>query len=206
MVLSDLTKPMSVVLPRTHVARIGDMGSCIGWSRAVVTAVLLLTSMALVACGTTAGRSVQAVSTVSNGETAMVSTASDGEPTTGAGLDECLKKQGINTFEAPTHTEPTVGVGGVLGQGGMRVPVGVTRPQFEAALSKCGLGGVQVQGAPITNPTFRQRVLRLAACFRHDGFKVPAPNMSGNGPVFNTSGIEITDPRWRIAKRTCRVG
>jgi hypothetical protein len=126
------------------------------------------------------------------------------EPTVLVGLEGCLRRQDIVLAEGSEKADEDVGIGGVLGQGGMRVPPGVTRRRFEAALRKCGFANMQVEGAPITNPTFRRRILQLTVCLRARGFKIPAPDLSGNGPVFDTSGIDITSPSWIAAKRTCR--
>ena len=89
-------------------------------------------------------------------------------------------------------------------------PTGVTRAQYEAALKKCG--GARLRGrrvAASNSPAFRQALAKFAACMRENGVNVPAPNTSGNGPIFNTKGLN-TDER-RSSKRprpsaapTCR--
>jgi hypothetical protein len=184
----------------------------IGWRcemwRRVGAIGLVIVSGGVAACGSTSGPGsappTQGLSARSE-DTVVGATVARTNSTAGSGLDACLRKHGIAEFEAPATTaEARVGVGGVLGQGGMRVPRGATRPQFEAALKKCGLNGIQVQGAPITDPVFRHRILRLAVCLRRSGFRIPAPNMSGRGAVFDTRDIDIASARWRSAKRFCR--
>jgi hypothetical protein len=165
------------------------------WNRVVIGLAVMSSGLAMAACGATRTHS----------EPMSVSQAND-EPRSDVGLSACLARQGIAGTEEPAHTEPSSDVGGVLGQGGMRVPVGVARSHFEAALKKCGVGKIQVQGAPITNSTFRRQIVRLAICLRHSGFEIPPPNMSGTGPVFDTRRIDTASARWRTSKRACRLG
>jgi hypothetical protein len=162
-------------------------------SRAAAPILGVLASMVVASCGGTAAHAKPVSVAVRNHEPPVL-----------VGLEGCLRKQDIVLAEGSEKADETVGIGGVLGEGGMRLPRGVTRQRFEAALAKCGLPNIQVAGAPITNPTFRRRILQLATCLRADGFKLPAPDLSGNGPVFDTSGIDITSARWIAAKRTCR--
>jgi hypothetical protein len=183
-----------------------DLGKEVSWKRVGSITGFLLSSIVVGACGIAPRDTVQTGLGASPKKAATAISAFDGLPSTISRLDECLKKQGVSSFEAATHKEAAVGVGGVLGQGGMRVPAGITRSQFEEALSKCGMTGVQVQGAPIVNPTFRRRILRLAACLRRDGFTIPAPNMSGKRPVFDTKHVDITSPGWHATIRKCRDG
>lgn len=169
--------------------------SWLAWDRVIIGLAVISSGLAIAACGAARTHS----------EPTSVSRAND-EPRSDVGLSACLARQGITGPEEPAHTEPSSDVGGVLGQGGMRVPAGVARSHFEVALKKCGLGKIQVQGAPITNSTFRRQIVRLATCLRHSGFDIAPPNMSGTGPVFDTRRIDTASARWRISKRACRLG
>jgi len=74
---------------------------------------------------------------------------------------------------------------------------------MEAALKKCAglLGGALRR---LRNPGYRQALIRFAACMRENGVKVPDPNTSGNGSVFNTKGLETNSAKFRNAEAKCR--
>jgi hypothetical protein len=96
---------------------------------------------------------------------------------------------------------------------GPQLPKGVTRAQFLAALKKCG-GGFFRYGRPagarlgrararLESPAFRKALTAYAACLRSNGVKVPAPNTSGKGPIFNTTGIDTSSAKFRSAGMKC---
>ena len=91
------------------------------------------------------------------------------------------------------------------GTGGPKLPSGVTRAQYEAAIKKCG-GGAFAGGATarLKNPAFLAALTKFAACMRENGVNVPAPNTSGNGPVFDTKGIDTSSSQFRAAESKCR--
>jgi hypothetical protein len=89
----------------------------------------------------------------------------------------------------------------------------VTRAQYEAALKKCGGGnfagaGVGRSGGPgfgrANSPVFRQALAKYATCLRQNGVNIPAPNTSGNGPIFSTKGLNPSSPQFRAATMKCR--
>jgi hypothetical protein len=80
----------------------------------------------------------------------------------------------------------------------------VTRAQYEAALKKCGGGAFRGGGARFKNPVFRQTLTRFAACMRENGVNLPAPNTSGNGPIFDTKGLNTTSSKFAKAQAKCR--
>jgi hypothetical protein len=41
------------------------------------------------------------------------------------------------------------------------------------------------------------------ACVRRNGFALPNPNLSGNGPVFSSSQVSPTNPKFLAASRPC---
>ena len=91
------------------------------------------------------------------------------------------------------------------------MPKGVTRAQFQAALKKCGLtrrfgaGGRFGAGrANLNTPAFRKTLASFSACMNEHGVKLPAPNTSGKGPVFDTSGINTKNATFEKAEETCR--
>ncbi len=132
-------------------------------------------------------------------------------------IRECLLKNGINLPPQPQGTHPPSGsgAGGFFGGqgGGPALPKGVTREQFQAALKKCGLsrrfgaGGRFGAGrgrGRLNSPAFRQSLTSFSKCMGEHGVKLPAPNTSGKGPVFNTSGIDTKSSTFVKAQEACR--
>ena len=102
------------------------------------------------------------------------------------------------------------GLGGG-GGAGPTLPAGVTREQFQNALRKCG-GGQRRGGFGnrLSSPTYRKALASFATCMTQNGVKLPAPNTSGKGPVFNTTGLNVNSPAFLAARTKCssllRVG
>ncbi len=198
---------------------------------AAVALVLLPASIGLAACGgssssSTATTTANAAAATSSGTTSPGTTSpgttspgttspGTGSPGTGSGptgaragrfkaLGECLQKNGITL---PKRTPGQRPYGGLLGgAGGTQLPAGVTRAQYEAAVKKCGGAGFVGAGGRIrNNPAFKVAVTKFAACMREDGVNVPEPNTSGNGPVFNSKGLDTTSLQFQHAEIKCRT-
>jgi hypothetical protein len=177
--------------------------------------VLLLACLGLAACGGSSSSS--STSTI----TSAASTAPGNNTVTGptgavAGrfkaLRECLQKNGITLPKrAPGQHRPG-GPGGFLGgpagagARGPQLPDGVTRAQYEAAIKKCGGSAFAGRGtARLKSPVYRAALTKFAACMRENGVDVPAPNTSGNGPIFDTKGIDTSSSQFRAAETKCRT-
>ncbi|MDX6667768.1 MAG: hypothetical protein QOK04_1148 [Solirubrobacteraceae bacterium] len=129
-----------------------------------------------------------------------------------AAINACLKKQGITPPQrnAGRGQGPGAGGGGGipglgLGGGGGGGASNPNRAKLQAALRKCGLtfrGGGRNRFA--NNPAARQALVKFAACVRKNGYNLPAPNTSGNGPVFNASQVNQNDPKFRAAAAKCQ--
>jgi hypothetical protein len=171
---------------------------------------MLLASLLLVACGS---------SSKGSSSTAAASSKAKGAPAGKAhnaarfkALQECLSKQGItlpNRTPGGQGAPPSSGgpPSGALGQeGGPRLPAGVSRAKFDAALKKCGgadFGGRGLAGGRFNKPSFRKALVKYAACLRQNGVNVPAPNTSGKGPVFSTKGLKTNSPKFQQAEAKC---
>jgi hypothetical protein len=57
----------------------------------------------------------------------------------------------------------------------------------------------------VNSPVFRAALTKYAACLRQHGIALPAPNTSGNGPVFSTKGIDTSSPKFKAATIKCRA-
>jgi hypothetical protein len=182
---------------------------------ALVAAIVL----GLAACGSSG-------SSTSTSTNASATTASAGGTSTngagragdgaGAGFSrfkavrECLQKNGITLPKRTPGQHQGGGPGGFLGgaggagaAGGPHLPSGVSRAQYEAALKKCG-GAFPGHGARFQSPAFKQALTKFASCMRENGVNIPAPNTSGNGPIFDTKGIDTASTQFRTAESKCR--
>ncbi len=179
---------------------------------AIVALPLALACLALAACGSSSSSSTMTTSTAA---TTSASTDAPGTAAGGAGasrfkaLRECLQKNGITLPTRTPGQRPPGGAGGFLGggagSGGPKLPSGVTRAQYEAAIKKCGGGAFQGGAAArLKNPAYLAALTKFAACMRENGVNVPAPNTSGNGPIFDTKGIDTSSSQFRTAESKCR--
>jgi hypothetical protein len=180
---------------------------------AAVVALLLLSSLGLAACGSSGSStsaSANAAATTGSGAGAAASgTTGPGADSSGptgprsgrfAALRECLQKNGVTL---PKRTPGQRPPGGFLG-GATGLPNGVTRGQMQAALKKCG--GIFGGGLRrFNNPGYKQALAKFATCMRENGVNVPEPNTSGQGPVFNTSGLNTNSAQFRTAELKCRA-
>ena len=186
---------------------------------AILGLVLALACLALAACGSSSSSTTTTTTSAS-----ASATTSTGTPSTGAGgagasrfkaLRECLQKNGITLpARTPGQRPPSGsvhpgGAGGFLGGGGAgangpKLPNGVTRAQYEAAIKKCGGAFRGGAAARLKSPAYKAALTKFAACMRENGVNVPAPNTSGSGPVFDTKGIDTSSSQFRTAESKCR--
>jgi hypothetical protein len=189
-----------------------------------VLAILTLASVGLAACGGSSSGTASNASAAATGTTrASTSTTASPHPSAPGtaqsrfpAIRACLQKNGI-TLPQPTQGGSVGGPGAFLraggGAGGPQLPNGVTRAQFRAALKKCGAGNVvrafgRPNGPgsrPANNPVFRQALAKYAECLRQNGVNLPAPNTSGQGPIFRTKGLNTSSPQFRAATTKCRA-
>jgi hypothetical protein len=180
--------------------------------------ILLLGCLVLGACGgssKTTSTSADAASTgtatsTSSSTTGTSTPGAPGAPGTGrfAALRECLQKNGITLPKRTPGSHPGGGFAAGAGAGGgPQLPTGVTRAQYEAALKKCGGGSGHFfagRGARrFDSPVFKAAIAKYGECLRQNGIKVPPPNTSGNGPVFDTKGIDTSSAQFRSVSAKC---
>jgi hypothetical protein len=177
-------------------------------SAAAVALVLLFAGLALAACGGSSGKTTSSA-TASASTSTTAGTSTTGAPKgAGAGrfaaLRECMAKNGITLPKRTPGARPRPGAGGFPGGGaGPQLPKGVTRAQYEAVLKKCGGSSAFRGGGRESNPAFKQALLKFAACMRENGVKLPEPNNSGKGPIFDTKGVNTASTQFRAAERKC---
>jgi hypothetical protein len=180
----------------------------------VVAFGLLLACLGLAACGgssSTTSTSANASATAPRSAPGAGATGPSG--TRFKAVRECLQKNGITLPQRPPGQRggrpggPS-GPGGFLGGGGTgapQLPNGVTRAQLQAALKKCGAGDrFQRRGGRLQSPAYQAALTKFAACMRENGVNIPAPNTSGNGPIFSTKGLNTASAQFRSAELKCR--
>lgn len=60
------------------------------------------------------------------------------------------------------------------------------------------------RGRRFNSAAGRAALTKFAQCMRENGVNLPAPNTSGNGPVFNTKGINASSSAFKTAQSKCR--
>lgn len=183
--------------------------------------VILLACLGLAACGSssssTTSSSANAASTGSASGTSSTGSTSTtpGAPGSGRGsarfaaMRECLQKNGITLPTRTPGSRPGGGFApGAGAGGGPRLPSGVTRAQYEAALKKCGGGSGHFfrsgTAGRLNNPVFKAALAKYGNCLRQNGINLPAANTSGNGPIFDTKGINTASSQFKSASVKCR--
>jgi len=170
---------------------------------ALAVVALLLACLGLAACG---GSSTSSSTTASaSGAGASGASGFTGRGGRFAALRECLQKNGITLPKRTPGQRPPGGAGGFLGgrTGAPKLPAGVTRAQYEAAIKKCGGAAFTGQGGRISSPAFKAAAQKFAACMRENGVNVPEPNTSGNGPIFNSKGLDTASAQFKAAESKC---
>jgi hypothetical protein len=79
----------------------------------------------------------------------------------------------------------------------------VSRTQYQEALKKCGAGNF-AGAARFNSETAKGALTKFVACMRENGVKLPTPNTSGKGPVFNTKGINTSSSTFKSAESKCQ--
>lgn len=167
---------------------------------AVAVLLVMLASLALAACG---GSSKSASS--STGTSASASTSTTHRTPGAAGgrftaLRECLQKNGITLPKFTPSQRPSPGANRPA------LPAGVSKAQYEAAVKKCGGSGFSAGGrARFQSAAVKQALAKFATCMRANGVKVPTANTSGNGPIFNSKGLDRSSAKFKAAEAKCRV-
>lgn len=129
-----------------------------------------------------------------------------------AKLQACLEQQGV-TLPAGRPGGPGGAPGGLPGGGrgpggaGMSTP---EREKLQKAMKSCGAevpdrGARPDGGAPdVRDATYRKSIEAYAACVRRNGFDLPKPDFSGEGPVFDPKTVDQTDATFRKASAACQ--
>jgi hypothetical protein len=178
----------------------------------------------IAACGSASSSSSTSTTTTSASSSAAASSSSSSGTARRAALVACLKQHdvtlparppgapggpggsgGTGTGTTGTGTTGTTGTGTTprrffFGGGGSGF---AANPKVRAALQACGARfGFGRGGQGFRSPAARQRVESYVACVRKNGYNLPNPNFSGNGPIF-PANIR-SDKKFQAASAKCQ--
>jgi hypothetical protein len=173
-----------------------------------VAVLAIVAALAIAGCGGSSSSGSSSTSGGSGSEESGASSSTEA-PAQGPGHFEiseeartCLKEHGL---EPPAGGKPPAGEGGppAGGFGG----AGGKGAELKEAFEACGVEGPMGKGAPGGAPTnsaaFRTSVKEYVTCVRENGYEMPEPNLSGEGPIFNKSEVNQEDPKFKAASEKC---
>jgi hypothetical protein len=107
--------------------------------------------------------------------------------------------------EAPEGATPPDGAGG--GFGGSDED----RQKLQDAMKACGVempaqgqGGGGFQRPDVNDGAYQNRVNAYVACVRENGFDLPDPDFSGDGPIFDPDKVDQSDKTFQAASAKCQ--
>jgi hypothetical protein len=148
-------------------------------------------------------------------------------------VQACLKQQGIELPQGGTRGgdgQPPQGYGPPGGglPGGGQPPEGATPPdgagggfggtmsdvdrqKLQDAMKACGVempargeGGGGSQRPDVNDAAYQKRVNDYVACVRENGFDLPDPDFSGDGPIFDPDKVDQSDKTFQAASAKCQ--
>ena len=166
---------------------------------AVVVAALLLAG-----CGGSGGsESSSEESSAASSEQAGVP---GGFPEISDETRSCLKEKGVELPE-PGQGGPPAGGPPEGGPPAGGAPQGFKGgAKMQKGFEECGVELPQgkPEGAPMDSSAFRESIKEYATCMGENGYDLPEPNVSGEGPVFKESEVDREDPKFEAANEKCQ--
>lgn len=109
----------------------------------------------------------------------------------------CLKEKGVELPEPGQGGPPAGGPPQGFGKGGAKM---------KKAFKECGVELPQGKpGAPpINSGAFRKSIKEYVACMGENGYELPEPNLSGEGPVFKESEVDRESSKFKAANEKCQ--
>ncbi|MFA4928791.1 MAG: hypothetical protein WC558_09760 [Patulibacter sp.] len=139
-------------------------------------------------------------------------------------LQACLQKQGVELPERPAGQNgerPAPPEGGLPGggpppgQGGEGGPGGdlsaEDREKLQKAMEECG-GGRGGPGGPgegrqrpdVNSAEYQKSINAYVSCVRENGYDLPDPDFSGDGPIFDAKKVDQQDATFKKASAACQ--
>ena len=167
------------------------------YSRVVGLIAAAVGALLLSACGSSSGSGAGTTSAKTTAQTGSAASRS-------VALRECLKKAGIALPSAPSGN-PGSGAPPSGGAGAFKPPQGGSGSKFQEAIKKCGGGAFPAGGRGNLNSASAKAALtKYASCMRENGVNLPAPDTTGNGPVFSTKGLDTSSQAFKSAQKACQ--
>ncbi len=132
-----------------------------------------------------------------------------------AELRDCLKQHGIELPEGagPGGGQPPAGgqppPDGEFpppgsGQNGQGPPQGLDNSKMRKALQECGADAPRGGFGNRNSPEFKKSIRAYVSCVRRNGYDLPDPNLSGDGPVFDSDKVDQNDADFQKASQKCQ--
>ena len=121
----------------------------------------------------------------------------------------CLKEKGVELPEPGQGGPPAGGPPeGTPPEGGPPQGFGKDGAKMKKAFEECGVELPQgkPEGPPINSGAFRKSIKEYVACMGENGYELPEPNLSGEGPVFKESDVDRESSRFKAANEKCQSG
>lgn len=99
--------------------------------------------------------------------------------------------------------------GGPAGGGGAGMST-ADREKLQAALKTCGVtapadGAGRRPGRPdVSSAAYRKSIEAYVACVKKNGFDLPKPDFSGDGPIFDPGEVDQDDATFKKASEACQ--
>ncbi|MGZ5325084.1 MAG: hypothetical protein ACXWEL_00440 [Solirubrobacterales bacterium] len=155
-------------------------------------------AVALAGCGGSSGGS--------NADTRTSTTASGGPGGFQLTDDQrsCIEDKGVTVPQGAG--QPPSGGSPPQAPPSGRPPGGQDFQKLQQALQDCGVNLPNPpQGGGNFDPSaMRKQISAYVACVRKNGFDMPKPDTSGNGPVFDSSQVNQNDPKFKAASAKCQ--
>ena len=112
----------------------------------------------------------------------------------------CVEGKGVTIPSPGSGGQPPSGGPPAGGAGGQEFQ------KMQQAFQDCG---VNIPNGPPGGGSFdpsamRKQITQYVACVRQNGYDLPDPNTSGNGPVFDSSNVNQNDPKFKAASAKCQ--
>jgi hypothetical protein len=165
----------------------------------IMGAVVVSVAAFLVGCGGSSSDS-------SGEESSTASADQPGGPRGFAEISEetraCLEERGV---ELPDPGEGPPG-GGAPPAGAPPAGFGEGGEEMKEAFEECGAEPPEGRpgGPPMDSGAFRESIKEYASCMGENGYELPEPNVSGEGPVFKESDVDREDPKFEAANEKCQ--
>jgi hypothetical protein len=174
-------------------------------------AISLIAMVVLAGCGGSSSTSSSSSGSSEAGSGSTSGTAESGAAPGGFQIsskqETCLKEAGVELPSGGQGGPPEGGAPPQGFEGGQPPEGGQPGGEMQEAIEKCGIeipqGGPGGANAP-NSAEYKSTIRAYVACVRENGYELPEPNLSGNGPVFKPSEVNQSNPKFAAASKKCQ--